>query len=45
MLINVTQPAEYRLSDNLAVGLASSDLEDCRIKARVDQAIYADANR
>src|SRR6516165_1873968 len=31
MLINVMQPAEYRLCDNLAVGPASSDLEDCRI--------------
>ena len=34
MLINVMQPAEYWLCDNLAVGLASSDLEDCRITGR-----------
>ena len=34
MLINVMQPAEYRLCDNLAVGPASSDLEDCRITGR-----------
>jgi hypothetical protein len=35
MLINVMQPAEYRLCDNLAVGPASSDLEDCRITGRL----------
>src|SRR6516162_2883946 len=34
MLINVMEPAEYRLCDNLAVGPASSDLEDCRITGR-----------
>jgi hypothetical protein len=34
MLINVMQAAEYRLCDNLAVGLASADLEDCRITGR-----------
>ena len=28
------QPAEYWLCDNLAAGLASSDLEDCRITGR-----------
>ena len=34
MLINVMEPAEYRLCDNLAVGSASSDLKDCRITGR-----------